>query len=489
MDKLLSQNLTEVARHLKTVIAQDRMNETKRQARVGLDYYDYKHDILKNRIFYVDENGQLKEDIYASNVKIPHPFFTELVDQKVQYLLSNPVEIETEDQELSDYLYEYYNDDLHVTLQEMVQGASIKGHEYLYARTTSDDKLTFDVADSLNIIPLYNDDNELMAILRYYERTLLKNNKQVVITYAERWSKEDVAYFVSDEKGTFKLDESKELNPRPHVIAIADDGVTTLGRTYGTIPFYRLNNNERNKSDLAPIKSIIDDYDLMNAFLSNNLQDFQDAIYVVKGYDGDDLAKLRTNIKAKKTVGVSEGGGVEIQTVNIPVDARKLKLEIDRENIYKFGMGFDSAQIGDGNITNVVIKSRYALLDLKCNKAEARLRAMLSWINKMIVADINRRYNKAFNADDIEVIITRETMVNENDIVNNELTEANAHKTRIESILAAAPIIGDETTLRLICDEYELDYDEVKARIDEQDYTSGLAQGTDPVVTLNGSIN
>ena len=54
----------------------------------------------------------------------------------------------------------------------------------------------------------------------------------------------------------------------------------------GTIPFYRLNNNSRGTTDLEPIKAIIDDYDLMNAFLSNNLHDFQDAIYVVKGFDG-----------------------------------------------------------------------------------------------------------------------------------------------------------------------------------------------------------
>jgi hypothetical protein len=75
-------------------------------------------------------------------------------------------------------------------------------------------------------------------------------------------------------------------------------------------------------------------------------------------------------------VGVSESGGIDVITTNIPVEARKAKLDIDKEAIYKFGMGFDSSQTGDGNITNVVIKSRYSLLDLKCNKVEVRLRAI-----------------------------------------------------------------------------------------------------------------
>lgn len=83
-------------------------------------------------------------------------------------------------------------------------------------------------------------------------------------------------------------------------------------------------------------------------------------------------------------------------------------------------MGFDSSQIGDGNITNVVIKSRYALLDLKCNKAEIRLRKLIRQLLKVIVEDINKRFNKAYNFMDIDINIVRETMVNENDVANNE---------------------------------------------------------------------
>lgn len=484
MDGIMSQEPRVAIEALKKAIENDRKSPAKKKARIASDYYDYKHDILNHRIFYVDENGVLKEDQYASNVKIPHPFFTELVDQKVQYLLSNPVEFEVEEKAetegLKDRLWEYYNDDLQVTLQDMIWGSSVKAHEYLYARTTSEDRLTFDTADSMMIFPVYNEDNETVALIRYYERTITKGNKEIQIVHAERWTSEDVTFYVSDEKGDFRLDESKQPNPRPHVLAIREDDETVLGRTYGQIPFYRLSNNQRGTTDLEPVKPIIDDYDLMNAFLSNNLHDFQDAIYVVKGFDGDDLSKLRQNVKAKKTVGVSEDGDLDIRTVNIPVEARKLKLEIDRENIYKFGMGFDSAQVGDGNITNVVIKSRYALLDLKCNKAEARLRAMLAWMNRLIVDDINRRYGTNYDATEISIKITRETMVNENDVALNEKTEQETKALRIQAILAAAPHLGDETTLKLICEEFELDWEEVKQQIEEQDYTQGLAFGTDP---------
>lgn len=180
-------------------------------------------------------------------------------------------------------------------------------------------------------------------------------------------------------------------------------------------------------------------------------------------------------------MGVGADGGVDVKTVAIPVEARQTKLDIDKDGIYKFGMAFDSSQIGDGNITNVVIKSRYALLDMKCNKAEVRLRAMLKWINEMIIADINRRYGTGYKASEIDIEITRETMVNENDIRLNEKTQAETKALIIQTILAAAPRLDDESVLKLICEQYELDWEEVQALIEEQSYTTGLQDGTDPI--------
>ncbi|MFL2100081.1 phage portal protein [Desemzia sp. FAM 23989] len=477
---LLSENPQVVATALNKAVIEDRTSKAKDKARVGQRYYDYKHDILSNRIFYIDDNDRLQEDTNASNVKIPHAFFTEQVDQKVQYLLSNPVELEVDDEAFKEHLKEYYDEDMQLFLQEALEGASIKGHEFAYARTNNQDRLCFQVSDSLQTFDVYDDNGDRKAIVRYYDKDITRNGKNVTVTHAELWDDEKVTFYVKDENKRFVLDNKREMNPRPHVVAQTNDG-QLLERSYGTLPFYRLTNNKKELTDLEPIKPLIDDYDLMACFLSNNLQDFAEAIYVVKGFRGDDLSKLRQNIKAKKTVGVGDNGGVDVKTVEIPVAARQAKLDIDKDAIYKFGMGFDSTQIGDGNITNVVIKSRYALLDMKANKAEVRLRSMLAWMNEMIVSDINRRFNKAYKASDIKVTITRETMVNENDIVERAKNEADAKKVIVESILLVAPRLDDESVLKLICEQFELDWGEVQLMIEEQEFTSGLQEETDPV--------
>lgn len=471
--------MTVLATALNKAIDNDKNSKAKDKARTGERYYNFEHDILKNRIFYIDDNDVIREDKNASNVKIPHAFFTEQVDQKVQYLLSNPVEATVEDETFQTYLNEYYDEDMQLFLQEVTEGASKKGFEYAYARTNQSDRLCFQVSDSLQTFT-FSDDDGNKRIIRYYDKDKTIEGKNTTVTIAEVWDDKQVYFFVSDKNKRFKFDDSRELNPRPHVVAKDSKG-QLLKRTMGDIPFYRLSNNKQERTDLEPIKALIDDYDLMAAFLSNNLQDFADAIYVVKGFMGDDLSKLRQNIKAKKTVGVGADGGVDVKTVNIPVEARKAKLDIDKEAIYKFGMAFDSTQIGDGNITNVVIKSRYALLDMKANKAEVRLRAMLKWINEMVVQDINRRYKTAFKSSDIEITITRETMVNENDIYINEKTQAETKLVLIQTILAVAPRLDDESILKLICEQFELDWEEVQQLLSEQEYTPGLQDDTDPV--------
>lgn len=439
------------------LIKKDKMNKEKDKAIQGLNYYKGKHDILNYRLFYYDSNGQLQEDRFRSNIKIEHRFHTELVDQKVQYLLSNPIEIEAEDERLNEYLDEYINEDFQELIQELLHGASCKGKEYLYCYLDEEGKLQFQVADSLGIIEDY-EDYKLKRIIRYYD--VKKDDKK--ITKVEVWDEKTVTYY-EIEGQSITLDPTEDINPRPHIVTEDHQNIYD-GGGLGFIPFFKLLNNQYGSTDLEPIKSLIDDYDLMAASLSNNLQDFQDAIYVVKGYQGDNLDTLTTNLKTRKTVGTSEDGDIDIKTIDIPYEARKVKLELDKEMIYKFGMGFDSTQLGDGNITNVVIKSRYSLLDLKCNKAETRLRRVLRDVIKVIIDNINERHGTSYSHDEVEFTITREVMVNENDNYLNEKVEEERKGVEIDNILKASVRLSEETVLERLCEILEIDIEEEKAR-------------------------
>lgn len=469
-------------------------------------YYEQDNDIMQSRIMYLNKEDDLVEDTAATNTRIAHGFFPELVDQKVQYILGDEgIEVHSKDDDstLDEYLAPYFTDDWQLTMQELVEGASIKGFEGLFARTTADGTLRFQVADGTKLVPVFDDFGALVRVLRYYTESRYSTEKQkaIKVEHCDVWGAEGVAYYIQDAEGeatAFKLDPEIEINPADHIQAeienpefdpdIMDeaDHWLPLGRNYSAFPFHILNNNRRATSDLQPIKGLIDDYDVMNCFLSNNLQDMAEAFYVIKGGEGEDIAALKKNIKARKAIKVRDvdGAGVDVKTYNIPVEGRKVKMELDEVNIYRSGMGFNSQQLGDGNITNVIIKSRYTLLDMKASKLIARLKSCLKWQAELVIADINLAHSTSYTADDICFEIEPKAIVNESDIVKDKQIEQQTKQLEVQTILQAAPRIGDDMTLELICESLDIDFDEVQKKLEEEEQAAPNDVVTDPTAFL-----
>ena len=129
-------------------------SEKYRLAKVGQNYYEGDHDIRNYRMYYYNADGELIEDETRSNIKISHPFFTELVDQKVQYMLSGKGSfIKSDNPKLQQELDEYFNenDEFRSELQEVITGSSAKGFEYMYAYRNAEGKLALQCADSLGV--------------------------------------------------------------------------------------------------------------------------------------------------------------------------------------------------------------------------------------------------------------------------------------------------------------------------------------------------
>ena len=470
---------------IKTFIDNDAASTKKRLAREGLAYYEGDHDIKNYRVFFIDADGQVQEDKLKSNIKISHPFFTELVDQLVQYMLSGKDGfIKSDTPELQAVLDEYFNEneDFMSELYEVLTGANAKGFEYLYAYKNAEGKTAFQCADSIGVIEVREketDDGCAYVIYWYIDR-IGKDNKR--IKRIQVWDSTQVYFYVQEDDGKILIDESAPINPRPHTTYKKDGDESIYYEDYGMIPFFRLDNCKKQFSGLKPIKALIDSYDLMNCGLANNIQDTNEALYVVKGFQGDNLDELMLNIKAKKHIGVDEDGGVEIKTIDIPVEARRTKMEIDEKNIYRFGFGFNSAQLGDGNITNVVIKSRYALLDLKANKLEIRLKQFMRKLLKVVLKEVNDLNGTDYQMKDVYFDFEREVITNAADNAQIELVQAQTEQTRITTLLNVAAQLGDELLAQQLFDVLDLDYEEWKDKLPQP-------EEVEPYADMNGALD
>lgn len=465
------------------LIQEDLTSSRKRAASVGHKYYEGRHDILNYKLYYYNADGRLIEDTTRSNIKICHPFFTELVDQCVQYMLSGKESfVKSDISELQDELDLYFGDDFKDEFADTLTDVCAGGFGHMYAYKSITDRIAFQYADAMGVVEVRakdTDDHTEYVIYWYIDR-IDKGSKK--IKRIQVWDKQQVTYFVQVDEGKIIKDTEEPLNPRPHIVYEKDNEEGKFGDSFGFIPFFRLDANRKQTSHLQPVKALIDDYDLMACGLSNNIQDVSESLYVVKGFQGDNLEEMIQNIKTKKHIGVEPDGDVEIKTIDIPYQARQAKMDADEKNIYRFGMGFNSAQLGDGNVTNVVIKSRYALLDLKCNKLETKVRSFLKKLVKIALQEINDINETDYQVGDVYFEFEREVMTNASDNALIEKTEAETQQIKLNTILNAATALDSDTILQSICEILELDFEDIQMKIQEQNEIEQAEQTLNQVV-------
>ena len=487
---------------IKGIIENDLSSKKKKRARKAQLYYEGRHDILDYRIFYYNSDGDLVEDTTRSNVKIPHPFFMELVDQAVQYILSGSKEgiVKSDIPELQAEMDDYFNnsEDFKAEFAETITGCLTKGFDYMYCYKNEQDRLAFMHADCLGVIEVkarYASDNREHVIYWYMDSVDIKGKQ---VKRIMDWDSENVFYYFQDENGNIEPDNRfKGKNVKPHVIYYKEgDDKTCYYENLGFVPFFRLDNNIKQYSDLRPVKPLIDDYDIMASSLSNNLIDFDFPIYVVRGFEGASLDELQQNLKTKKTIGTDEdtNSGVDIKTIDIPYEARKIKLELDEKNIYRFGFGLNTQGLKDTSATtNIAIKAAYSLLDLKKSKLEIRLMQFLRKLLNVVIDEINSVQGTDYSTSDVYFTFNPEIMSNAQENAQIKLIEAQEQQARITTLLNVSARLDDETLMQAICKELDIDYEKIRSKLprNEEEDTSNaqcLLDSLDNIDTESGDL-
>ena len=457
---------------IKKFIEEDAASEKKHLARVGQQYYEGDHDIKDYQVYYIDSEGNPVLDTTRSNIKIAHPFFTELVDQGTQYILSGEgYYIKSDKPELQAELDSYFNEneDFTAELTELLTGCQAKGFEYMYAYKNEEDRTAFQCADALGVIEVRAKDTDSQTdhVIYWYTDRVAKDNKK--IKRIEVRDAEQTAYYVQVDNGDIEEDMCfNGTNIKPHALYQKDNKL--YSKVFGYVPFFRLDNNKKQTSGLKVIKPIIDDYDIMNCGLSNNIQDGSEMYWVVKGFQGDSLDELIHNVKSKKHIGVDEEGGVDIRTVDIPYQARQAKLQEDEKNIYRFGFGLNTSGLKDtAATTNIAIKAAYSLLDLRCSKLIIRLKQFLRKLLKVVLAEINEVNGTDYQQKDVYFNFQPEIISNALENAQIALTEAQEQQTRITTLLNLAAQLDNETLMQNICEVLDIDYEEIKGKLPQPD--------------------
>lgn len=124
------------------------------------------------------------------------------------------------------------------------------------------------------------------------------------------------------------------------------------------------------------------------------------------------------------------------------------------------------------------------------SKLESKLKSFMRKLIKAVLKEINEKNGTDYSMKDVSVEFKREVMTNASDNAQIEKTEAETQQIKINTILDLASRIDDESILRLICEVIDLDFDDIKARI-EKNSVADLNAASEALAgaQINGELN
>lgn len=405
----------------------------------GVDYYFNKSAIKSRKKYYYDQNGNRVEDTTGINNKIPHGWHKLLVDQKVAYLVGQPITITSdEDEELAEKVADALGEDLQDALPELVKNCSNKGREWLHPFINADGEFDYVIIPAEQGIPIFDNGKRknLEAFIRYYSL----DDETVKVEF---WDKQQVTFYELID-GEVVLDVSEEINPASHFYY----GTSTNqeGYGWGEVPFIEFANNEERVSDLIFYQELIDEYDKTDSDFANNLEEIQAIIYVLKGYEGQGLGEFMENLRKYKAISVEAEPGSGVDTVKAEVPIASVDSHLDRtaKDIILFGQGVDPSPDKFGNNpTGVALKNLYSLLDMKSNVLERKFNKGLSWLFWFTVEylKITKQVPDTADYKVLKPVFNKAMLVNELELV--QMAQQSKGIISDETIVANHPWVTD----------------------------------------------
>lgn len=391
---------------------------------VGENYYQGLHDILNRKRTVIGKDGKLEEVENLPNNKIVDNQYAKMVDQKVNYLLGQPLTFDTDDDAYQEALSDVFNKRFHRTLKNMGENALNCGLGWIYPYYDENGEFKFKRFEPFEILPFWKDaeHTELEFVVRVFQAELYEGKELKII--------ERVEIYYPDRIERYYLDSEGNLVPEPDnfqsdYMVFQDESGEAQGYNWGKVPLIPFKYNNREIPLIKKLKSLQDGINTMLSDFENNMQeDSRNTILIIKNYDGQNLAEFRHNLATYGAVKVKTidgaDGGVDALQVEVNAENYKGILEIFKKALIENAMGYDAKDDRlAGNPNQMNIQSMYSDIDLDANGMETEFQASfeeLLWFVNTYLA--NAGIGDFFNTD-VNIIFDRDMMMNESEVIDN----------------------------------------------------------------------
>lgn len=431
-------------------------SEVKEHILKAKSYYGNKTDIKITGVRAMDDNA---DPLRSADNRISHNFHEILVDEKVAYMFTYPVLFDIDNNaELNKKIVKALGDEFERKVKNLAIEASNCGRSWLHywIHDNTPKEFKYELVETEEVIPIYSNglERELLAIVRYY--ICFEEVPGVVdeepFSYIEYWTNKSMErYKFKGGSITGQLENHE-----------------TITHSLGEVPFIEFANNRKKQSDLTRYKDLLDLYDRVMSGFANDLEDIQQIIYILENYGGENLKEFLGDLKRYKAIKTETGeggGGVKTLQIEIPVEARKIILEILKKQIYESGQGLQQDVESVGNASGVALKFFYRKLELKSGLLETEFRTSFNKFIRVIL-----KFLGITNYNSIQQTYTRNMI--SNDFENAQIAQMSVGVISEKTILKNHPwvdsveneiMLKDEDKQNVFGDEYTKTFNKVES--------------------------
>lgn len=376
--------------------------------------------------------------------------YATLVDQKVNYLLGNPVDFSSENPDYAKTIKETLGPHFNRTLRN-IGTDSLNCHiGWMFLWIDEHKKLRFRKLNPIECIPFWTDDEktELECFIRVYEVEIV--TPSVASSAPNKKTERRVEVYLPDEVDYYVFDGTS-LKPAKgggaYIERIGADGKPVLELNWGRIPIIGFRYNPSEIPLIRRVKVLQDALNEIMSFFMNNMQeDARSTIFILKNYGGQDGAEFKRQLMRIGVLNIATGDGADggVETLQVEVNAENYDLLIStlQRAITENGRGYDAKDANSGGDPNEMnLKSMYIDIDLDANMMETEYQASFEDLFYFVNMYLEFSNKGKFKEQSIEVIFNRDTIVDESSMVEmiSKLTGLVSNQTLREQV----PFIRD----------------------------------------------
>lgn len=404
---------------LKNEIDRFLLSKQRNDMMLGEKYYMGNHNILKRVRTVIGKNGETEEIENLPNNRIVDNQYARMVDQKNSYLLAKPITFYTKNNELLKKIDDLFDKSFLKIIKNIGEDCINCGIGFLYVYLDEMGNIRFKKFRPYEVIPFWEDEEhtKLDMLVRFYDIQKVRNNRSIIMTQVEAYTKEGVAYYLL-ENNNIIVDKSKKF---AHYMYNSYEKPLLWGK----IPIIPFKFNSKEIPLINKVKTLQDALNIIRSDFMNNMQeDARNTILILKNYDGTDISEFRKNLSEYglvkvKTVDGQEGG---VETLKINVDSKNYEIfaKTIKRAITENARGYDQKDDKAWQNSNQMgIKNMYADIDLDANLMEAEFQESFENILQFVKKYTAHIENRNFENEKVDVIFNRDILINESEAINN----------------------------------------------------------------------